>query len=96
MLSETTPTIETLPIRPKGDKTVGSKVWISHTFCASHRNRILLDGQLNINFLKQYNLLLNLPAEARAFSPREAASETLNSLWWCVLNSARTIFEKEL
>jgi site-specific DNA recombinase len=45
-------------------------------------NRILLDGKLNINFPKQYNLLLNLPAEARAFSPREAASEQLNTLWW--------------
>jgi hypothetical protein len=59
-------------------------------------NRILLDGKLNINFPKQYNLLLNLPAEARAESPREAASEHLNTLWWCVLASARTIFEKGL
>jgi len=45
-------------------------------------------------FQKQFNLLLNLPAEARAFSPREAASEKLNTLWWCVLASARTIFEE--
>gem|GEM_PF-958678 len=45
-------------------------------------NRIIQDEKLSINFPKQYNLLLNLPAEARAFSPREAASEQLNSLWW--------------
>ena len=94
MLSEITPTIEILPIRPKGDKTVGSEVWIHHTFCALHRNRILLDGKLKIEFEKEYNLLYNLPTGARAFSPREAASEQLNSFWWCVLNSARTIFEQ--
>jgi hypothetical protein len=57
-------------------------------------NRILLDGKLQMNFEKQYELLLNLPAEVRAFSPREAASEQLNTLWWCVLASARTIFEQ--
>ena len=47
-----------------------------------------------MNFEKQYNLLLQLPAEARAFSPREAASEQVNTLWWCVLSQARTIFEQ--
>jgi len=47
-----------------------------------------------MNFEKQYALLYNLPAEARAFSPREAASEHLNTLWWCVLAQARTIFEQ--
>ncbi len=45
-------------------------------------NRILLDGKLKMNFEKEYNLLLQLPAEARAFSPREVASEQVNSLWW--------------
>jgi len=80
MLSEITPIIKILPLRPKGEKTVGS-------------NSILLDGKLQMNFEKQYNLLYNLPAEARAFSPREAASEQLNSFWWCVLNEARTFFE---
>ena len=94
MLSGITPTIKILPIRPEGDKTVGSEVWLRHTFCALHSNRILLDGKLKMEFEKQYNLLYNLPAEARAFSPREAASEQLNSLWWCVLAQARTIFEK--
>ena len=49
-----------------------------------------------MNFEKQYNLLLNLPAEARAFSPREAAPEQLNSLWWCVLAQARTFFEQNV
>jgi len=47
-----------------------------------------------MNFEKQYNLLYNLPTEARAFSPREAASEQVNTLWWCVLSQARTIFEQ--
>ena len=95
MLSEITPTIKILPIRPKGEKTVGSEVWTSHTFCASHSNPILLDGKLKIQFEKQYNLLLQLPAEARAFGSREAASEQLNSLWWCVLDDARTFFEEK-
>jgi site-specific DNA recombinase len=45
-------------------------------------NRILLGGKLIMNFQKQYELLLNLPAEARAFSPREVASEQINTLWW--------------
>ena len=45
-------------------------------------NRIIRDGKLEMNFEKQYNLLLQLPAEARAFGSREAASEQLNSLWW--------------
>ena len=57
-------------------------------------NRILLDGKLQINFEKQYELLYNLPAEARAFSPREAAPKQVNTLWWCVLAQARTIFEQ--
>lgn len=47
-----------------------------------------------MNFEKQYNLLLQLPAEARAFSPREAAPKQVNTLWWCVLAQARTIFEQ--
>ena len=94
MLSEITPTIKILLIRPKGDKTVGSEVWLHHTFCVSHRNRILLDGKLKIEFEKEYDLLYNLPAEARAFGSHEAASEHINSLWWCVLAQARTIFEQ--
>ena len=57
-------------------------------------NRILLDGKLKMNFEKEYNLLLQLPAEARAFGSREAASEHSNTFWWCVLAQARTIFEQ--
>ncbi|MCX6810893.1 MAG: hypothetical protein NTY30_04175 [Candidatus Berkelbacteria bacterium] len=47
-----------------------------------------------MNFEKQYTLLYNLPAEARAFGSREAASEQVNTLWWCVLSQARTFFEQ--
>ncbi|MDP1759864.1 MAG: hypothetical protein Q8L01_00070 [Candidatus Woesebacteria bacterium] len=39
---------------------------------------------------------MKLPAEARAFGSREAASEQLNTFWWCVLASARTIFEQNI
>jgi len=66
---------------------------ITSYFLCFSQNRILLDGKLQMNFEKQYNLLLNLPAEARAFSPREAASERINTLWWCLLEEARKIFE---
>ena len=45
-------------------------------------NRQILNKKLSINFPKNWNLLYNLPAEARAFSPRDAASEQLNTLWW--------------
>lgn len=45
-------------------------------------NRQILNKKLSINFPKEYTLLYNLPAEARAFSPREAASEKLNTIWW--------------
>jgi len=48
-------------------------------------NRQILNKKLSISFTKQYNLLYNLPAEARAFSPREAASEKLNTMWWTLL-----------
>ncbi|MCX6810894.1 MAG: recombinase family protein [Candidatus Berkelbacteria bacterium] len=52
-------------------------------------NRILLDGKLQMNFEKQYTLLYNLPAEARAFGSREAASEQVNTLWWTQADSNR-------
>ena len=45
-------------------------------------NRILLGKELRIDFEKQYDLLWNLPAEARAFGSREADSKHTNSLWW--------------
>jgi len=64
-------------------------------FCASHRNRILLGGKLIMNFQKQYELLLKLPAEARRKAPSRAEQKAINEKWWCVLNEARTFFEKE-
>ena len=58
-------------------------------------NRILLGGKLIMNFQKQYNLLFNLPPQARAEGSSEAEELARNEIWWCVLNEARTIFEKE-
>ena len=58
-------------------------------------NRIIRDGKLEMNFEKQYNLLLQLPAEARAFSPREAASEQVNTLWWSLLDSNQWLLRCE-
>ena len=46
-----------------------------------------------MNFQKQYNLLLNLPPQARREAPSEAEELARNEKWWCVLNEARTIFE---
>ena len=45
-------------------------------------------GKLAIDFKKPFNLLANLPAEARG----EAPSEATNSIWWTILKLARTIF----
>ena len=50
-------------------------------------NRILLDGKLKIQFEKQYNLLLQLPAEARSEAPSEAAKFQTNEPWWSLLDS---------
>ena len=58
-------------------------------------NRTIKDGKLNINFPKQYNLLLNLPAEARAAGEGEAFNVWRNKVWWCVLAEARTVFEQK-
>jgi len=63
-------------------------------FCASHRNRILLGGKLIMNFQKQYELLSNLPPQARAICSSEAEQKAINEKWWCVLYEARTIFEQ--
>ena len=41
-------------------------------------NRRLAAGRLEIDFKKPFNLLANLPAEARGEAPSEAA----NSIWW--------------
>ena len=56
-------------------------------------NRILLGGKLIMNFQKQYELLSNLPSQARAEGSSEAEQKALNVKWWCVLNEARTFFE---
>jgi len=48
-----------------------------------------------MNFQKQYELLSNLPPQARRKAPSEAEELARNKFWWCVLNEARTFFEKE-
>jgi hypothetical protein len=48
-----------------------------------------------MNFQKQYELLSNLPAQARAIGSSEAEQKAINEKWWCVLYEARTFFEKE-
>jgi len=53
-------------------------------------NRRLAAGRLEIDFKKPFNLLANLPAEARG----EAPSEATNSIWWCLLDEIRTHFEQ--
>ena len=57
-------------------------------------NRQILNGKLSLIFPKQYNLLWKLPAEARGETPSEAMKLKQNAFWWCVLASARTIFEQ--
>jgi len=57
-------------------------------------NRILIGGKLKISFKKEYDLLRNLPEEARGETPEKAIKINQNSLWWGVLEEARTIFEK--
>jgi hypothetical protein len=54
----------------------------------------LLGGKLIINFQKQYELLSNLPPQARAIGSSEAEELARNEKWWCVLNEARTFFEQ--
>ena len=48
-----------------------------------------------MNFQKQYELLSNLPPQAIAEGSSEAEQKAINEVWWCVLNEARTFFEKE-
>jgi len=45
-------------------------------------NRILLDGKLKIEFEKEYNLLWNVPAEARVTGEGEAFNSWRNTIWW--------------
>ena len=47
-----------------------------------------------MNFQKQYELLSNLPPQARAIGSSEAEELARNEIWWCVLNEARTFFEQ--
>ena len=64
----------------------------------------MLGGKLIMNFQKQYELLLNLPPQARAIGSSdlsavasakvEAEQKAINEKWWCVLNEARTFFEQ--
>jgi len=56
-------------------------------------NRRLAAGKLTIDFKKPFNLLANLPAEARAAGEGEAEHSS-NSLWWCLLDEIRTFFEQ--
>lgn len=53
----------------------------------------MLGGKLIMNFQKQYELLSNLPPQARAIGSSEAEQIKLNTMWWYVLNEARTFFE---
>ena len=46
-------------------------------------NRRLAAGRLEIDFKKPFNLLANLPAEARGEAPNEAT----NSIWWTLRDS---------
>jgi hypothetical protein len=55
-------------------------------------NRILLAGKLQMDFAKQYDLLLELPPETRLMGGTKTAILRRNSEWWCVLAKARTIF----
>ncbi len=45
-------------------------------------NRILLGGKLIMNFQKQYELLSNLPPQARRKAPSEAEELARNEVWW--------------
>jgi hypothetical protein len=46
-----------------------------------------------MNFQKQYELLSDLPPQARAIGSSGAEQKAINVKWWCVLNEARTFFE---
>ncbi|MEI8061488.1 MAG: zinc ribbon domain-containing protein [Candidatus Berkelbacteria bacterium] len=45
-------------------------------------NRILLGGKLIMNFQIQYELLSNLPPQARAIGSSEAEQKAINEKWW--------------
>ena len=47
-----------------------------------------------MDFLKPYDLLWDLPPEARVESEGKGAENGKNEKWWCVLAGARTFFEK--
>ncbi|MEI7690571.1 MAG: recombinase family protein, partial [bacterium] len=50
-------------------------------------NRILTGGKLLLDFAKPYDLLLNLPAEARLSGGDKTAEMGRNFLWWARLGS---------
>ena len=52
-------------------------------------NRILLDGKLQMDFAKQYELLWNLPQEARQTEGTKALTSRQNTLWWTQSGSNR-------
>jgi hypothetical protein len=45
-------------------------------------NRILLAGKLQMDFAKQYHLLLELPQETRLMGGTKTAILKRNSDWW--------------
>jgi len=45
-------------------------------------NRILLNGKLQMDFAKQYHILLKLPPKARTTGEGEAFNTWRNSVWW--------------
>jgi len=53
-------------------------------------NRQTSQQKFSIDFKKPFDLLAKLPAKARG----EAPSEASNSIWWCLLDDARTFFEQ--
>jgi len=56
----------------------------------SFRNRTILNGNLFIELKKPYAILYKRAERAVGIMDKNE----LNSLWWCVLDQARTIFEQ--
>lgn len=54
-------------------------------------NRQISQQKLSIDFKKPFDLLANLPAEARAAGEGEAENSS-NSLWWSIVEIVRTVF----
>jgi len=58
--------------------------------CFSHRNRTILNGKLLIDLKKPSRELYKQAERAVGIYDKNV----LNSLWWCVLDKARTHFER--